>query len=76
MTNFPNDKQTQESLENGFPESVFRETNIANTLKSTDLGAIGPTLVTWVEEKSLREDRKSTRLNASHERRSRMPSSA
>jgi len=26
-----------------------------NTLKSTDLGAIGPTLVTWVEEKSLRE---------------------
>jgi hypothetical protein len=24
-------------------------------LKSTDLGAIGPTVVTWVEEKSLRE---------------------
>jgi hypothetical protein len=26
-----------------------------NTLKSTDLGAIGPKLVTWVKEKSLRE---------------------
>jgi len=26
-----------------------------NTLKSTDLGAIGLVLVTWVEEKSLRE---------------------
>jgi len=26
-----------------------------NTLKSTDLGAIGRVLVTWVEEKSLRE---------------------
>jgi hypothetical protein len=26
-----------------------------NTLKSTDLGAIDPVLVTWVEEKSLRE---------------------
>jgi len=25
-----------------------------NTLKSTDLGAIGPMLVTWVKEKSLR----------------------
>jgi hypothetical protein len=29
LTNFPNDKQTQESLESGFPESEFRETNIA-----------------------------------------------
>jgi len=26
-----------------------------NTLKSTDLGAIGPKFVTWVKEKSLRE---------------------
>jgi hypothetical protein len=26
-----------------------------NTLKSTDLGAIGLTLVTWVKEKSLRK---------------------
>ena len=26
-----------------------------NTLKSTNLGAIGPKLVTWVKEKSLRE---------------------
>jgi len=25
------------------------------TLKSTDLGAIGPVLVSWVKEKSLRE---------------------
>jgi hypothetical protein len=29
LTNFPNIKQTQESLESGFPESEFRETNIA-----------------------------------------------
>jgi hypothetical protein len=26
-----------------------------NTLKPTDLGAIGSVLVTWVEEKTLRE---------------------
>jgi hypothetical protein len=30
LTNFPNGKQTQESLENGFPESEFRETNMAS----------------------------------------------
>ena len=29
LTNFPEDKQTQESLESGFPESEFRETNTA-----------------------------------------------
>jgi hypothetical protein len=29
LTNFPNDKQTQESLESGFPETTFQETNIA-----------------------------------------------
>jgi len=29
LTNFPNDKQTQESLESGFLESEFRETNMA-----------------------------------------------
>jgi hypothetical protein len=29
LTNFSNGKQTQESLESGFPESKFRETNIA-----------------------------------------------
>jgi hypothetical protein len=29
LTNFSNGKQTHESLENGFPESEFRETNIA-----------------------------------------------
>jgi hypothetical protein len=29
LTNFPNGKQTQESLEIGFPESEFRETNMA-----------------------------------------------
>jgi hypothetical protein len=35
LTNFPNVKQTQESLENDFPESEFRETNIAlrNSIK-------------------------------------------
>jgi hypothetical protein len=29
LTNFSNGKQTQESLESGFPETTFRETNIA-----------------------------------------------
>jgi hypothetical protein len=29
LTNFPNGKQTQESLESGFPENEFRETNMA-----------------------------------------------
>ena len=29
LTNFPEDKQTQESLESGFPENEFRETNTA-----------------------------------------------
>jgi len=31
LTNFSNGKQTQESLESGFPESEFRETNITLT---------------------------------------------
>ena len=29
LTNFSNGKQTQESLESGFPKSEFRETNMA-----------------------------------------------
>jgi hypothetical protein len=29
LTNFSNDKQTQESLESDFPETTFQETNIA-----------------------------------------------
>jgi hypothetical protein len=29
LTNFSNGKQTQESLKSSFPESEFRETNIA-----------------------------------------------
>jgi hypothetical protein len=29
LTNFPNGKQTQESLESGFLENEFRETNMA-----------------------------------------------
>ena len=29
LTNFPEDKQTQESLESGFPETTFLETNKA-----------------------------------------------
>jgi hypothetical protein len=29
LTNFPNGKQTQKSLESGFPENEFRETNMA-----------------------------------------------
>jgi hypothetical protein len=29
LTNFPNDKQTQESLESDFPETTFRKTNTA-----------------------------------------------
>jgi hypothetical protein len=31
LTNFSNDKQTQESLENDFPESEFQKTNMALT---------------------------------------------
>ena len=30
LTNFSNDKQTHESLENSFPETTFQETNMAN----------------------------------------------
>jgi hypothetical protein len=33
LTNFFNVKQTHESLENGFPESEFQETNIAKLKK-------------------------------------------
>jgi hypothetical protein len=29
LTNFSNGKQTQKSLKNGFPESKFQETNMA-----------------------------------------------
>jgi hypothetical protein len=29
LTNFSNGKQTQESLKNSFPETIFREINIA-----------------------------------------------
>jgi hypothetical protein len=29
LTNFPNGKQTQESLESGFPKNEFHETNMA-----------------------------------------------
>ena len=29
VTNFPNGKQTQESLESDFPETTFRKTNTA-----------------------------------------------
>jgi hypothetical protein len=29
LTNFPNGKQTQESLESGFPENEFQETSMA-----------------------------------------------
>jgi len=28
VANFSNDKQTQESLKSGFPETIFRETNM------------------------------------------------
>jgi hypothetical protein len=29
LTNFSNDKQTQENLKSGFPETIFQETNAA-----------------------------------------------
>jgi hypothetical protein len=32
LTNFPNGKQTQESLETGFPKTTFRETNTPLTV--------------------------------------------
>jgi hypothetical protein len=31
LITFPNGKQTQESLESGFPKTIFRETNMAQT---------------------------------------------
>jgi hypothetical protein len=37
LTNFPNGKQTQESLESGFPENEFRETNMALELLGKDM---------------------------------------
>jgi hypothetical protein len=36
LTNFSNGKQTQESLENGFPESEFQETNMPLINKLTN----------------------------------------
>jgi hypothetical protein len=33
LTNFPNGKQTQESLESGFSENEFRETNMSLIIK-------------------------------------------
>jgi len=30
LTNFPNDKQTQENLKSSFPETIFRETNMSS----------------------------------------------
>jgi hypothetical protein len=35
LTNFPNSKQTQESLESGFPEIEFQETNMALIASAT-----------------------------------------
>ena len=40
LTSFPNDKETQESLENGFPETTFRETNMA--LRKRESESCGP----------------------------------
>jgi hypothetical protein len=37
LTNFLNNKQTHESLEHGFPEITFRETNIALMLRRQEL---------------------------------------
>jgi hypothetical protein len=37
LTNFSNGKQTQESLESDFPESEFRETNIARRTSMQDV---------------------------------------
>ena len=33
LTNFSNGKQTQESLESDFPETTFRETNMAKIIE-------------------------------------------
>jgi hypothetical protein len=40
LTNFPNGKQTQESLESGFPENEFRETNMALTSSFSNVYAV------------------------------------
>jgi hypothetical protein len=37
LTNFSNGKQTQESLESGFPETTFRKTNTTNKRENTFL---------------------------------------
>jgi hypothetical protein len=42
LTNFPNGKQTQESLESGFSKSEFREINIA-LVKFIMVNSIGST---------------------------------
>jgi hypothetical protein len=36
LTNFSNGKQTQESLESGFPETIFRKTNMALLLLKSE----------------------------------------
>ena len=47
LTNFPEDKQTQESLESNFPESEFRETNTALILLLFALRMFN-TLAFWI----------------------------
>jgi hypothetical protein len=37
LTNFSNGKQTQKSLESGFPESTFRETNWPNITNKKEI---------------------------------------
>jgi histone deacetylase 1/2 len=44
LTNFLNSKQTQESLENNFPENEFQETNIALDLVHIDVWGPAPLL--------------------------------
>jgi hypothetical protein len=45
LTNFPNNKQTQESLESGFPETIFQEKNMALKSKTYILNRF-----LWVHE--------------------------
>jgi uncharacterized membrane protein YukC len=50
LTNFSNGKQTQESLESGFPENEFRETNMAliNYLKLKEWNTCKEIGMCWI----------------------------
>jgi len=48
LTNFSNDKQTQESLESGFPKTGFRETNAALGFVELEVSFIHNNIYTFI----------------------------